>query len=280
MDTETVRTFVEIVAQGSFADAASRLHVAQTTVSARIKALEERVGQPLLYRTRGGVKPTPAGQQLLRLAPRFIQTGEQITRLTSVPEGHRDIIVVATEARLPFGYTAAWMSHLRQSDPELALRVVLDSSDRVAEGLALGEIDLALMHVPPHRPGIRYELFIEEKLVMLTTDPEVTSVDDPRFIHIDWGEQFEQDFKHCFGERTSRSIEINSGPLAMHYALSYGGAGYGRLRTVQPYLDRGEVAIVPDMPIFSYPLYVVHAENADPKLIDLAQRALRASLED
>ena len=36
MDIELARTFVEIVSTGSFIKAAERLHVAQTTVSARV----------------------------------------------------------------------------------------------------------------------------------------------------------------------------------------------------------------------------------------------------
>jgi LysR family transcriptional regulator, flagellar master operon regulator len=40
MDTAVVRTLLEIVAQRNFGAAAEKLHVAQTTVSARIRLLE------------------------------------------------------------------------------------------------------------------------------------------------------------------------------------------------------------------------------------------------
>ncbi|MBV5270024.1 MAG: LysR family transcriptional regulator, partial [Afipia sp.] len=54
MDTETVRTFLEIVSSGNFIRAAERLHVGQTTVSARIRLLEERLGRPLFVRNKAG----------------------------------------------------------------------------------------------------------------------------------------------------------------------------------------------------------------------------------
>lgn len=44
MDTERARTFLAIVHTGSFLKAADRLHVTQTTVSARIRTLEEESG--------------------------------------------------------------------------------------------------------------------------------------------------------------------------------------------------------------------------------------------
>jgi len=46
MDIELARTFLEIVSTGSFIKAADRLHVAQTTVSARVRLLEQQLGRP------------------------------------------------------------------------------------------------------------------------------------------------------------------------------------------------------------------------------------------
>lgn len=45
MDTVLARTFLEIVAAGNFGRAAERLHVTQTAVSARVRTLEDQLGQ-------------------------------------------------------------------------------------------------------------------------------------------------------------------------------------------------------------------------------------------
>ncbi|MCO6425574.1 LysR family transcriptional regulator [Sinorhizobium meliloti] len=52
MDIELARTFLEIVSTGSFIRAAERLNVAQTTVSARIRHLEQLLGRPLFIGTK------------------------------------------------------------------------------------------------------------------------------------------------------------------------------------------------------------------------------------
>ena len=44
MDIELARTFLEIVRSGSFMAAAERLHVTQTTVTARVHNLEGQLG--------------------------------------------------------------------------------------------------------------------------------------------------------------------------------------------------------------------------------------------
>ena len=73
MDIELARTFIEIVSTGSFIKAADRLHVAQTTVSARVRLLEQQLGRPLFVRNKAGASLTPAGEQFLRYAPTFVQ---------------------------------------------------------------------------------------------------------------------------------------------------------------------------------------------------------------
>ncbi|MGO3453167.1 MAG: LysR family transcriptional regulator, partial [Marinomonadaceae bacterium] len=52
MDIELAKTFIEIMQSGTFAKAAERLHVTQTTVTARIHALEASMNCSLFIRNR------------------------------------------------------------------------------------------------------------------------------------------------------------------------------------------------------------------------------------
>ncbi|MCX4474396.1 putative HTH-type transcriptional regulator [Micromonospora sp. MW-13] len=71
LDSTQLRTLAAVVGEGSFEAAARLLHVTQSAVSQRIKALEESVGQVLVRRTRPcGV--TEAGRPLLRLAGQLV----------------------------------------------------------------------------------------------------------------------------------------------------------------------------------------------------------------
>lgn len=64
---DLVRTLAVVVDEGTLDAAARRLHVTPSAVSQRVRALEERVGRVLLARTKP-VRPTPAGDALMRLA--------------------------------------------------------------------------------------------------------------------------------------------------------------------------------------------------------------------
>jgi DNA-binding transcriptional LysR family regulator len=50
VETELGRTFLAVVAAGNFISAAERLHVTQSTVSTRIRSLEDQLGCTLFVR--------------------------------------------------------------------------------------------------------------------------------------------------------------------------------------------------------------------------------------
>lgn len=56
--------FARILSAGGISAAAAQLGMAKSSLSARMAALEEQVGVPLLLRSRGGVRPTQAGERL------------------------------------------------------------------------------------------------------------------------------------------------------------------------------------------------------------------------
>lgn len=92
MNIELARTFIAIVSTGSFIRASERLNVAQTTVSARIRNLEQLLGRDLFVRNKGGANLTPAGQQFLRHAPMFIQLWQRTLHQVAVPPGRRGAV--------------------------------------------------------------------------------------------------------------------------------------------------------------------------------------------
>src|ERR1700712_1761749 len=60
---EDVAAFVSVVEQGSFANAARRLQLPPTTISRRVRQLEEALGARLLHRTTRSLALTEAGQR-------------------------------------------------------------------------------------------------------------------------------------------------------------------------------------------------------------------------
>jgi len=72
VETRQLEAFLAIVDIGSFTRAAARLHLTQSTVTARIKALEQELGSKLLDRRSSGITPTTAGAELLPYAREIV----------------------------------------------------------------------------------------------------------------------------------------------------------------------------------------------------------------
>ena len=64
LNVQRLRVLREVVAQGSFSEAASALNYTQSAVSQAIATLEAEAGVPLIERDRRGVRPTTAGERL------------------------------------------------------------------------------------------------------------------------------------------------------------------------------------------------------------------------
>jgi DNA-binding transcriptional LysR family regulator len=79
MDLDAIAVFVKVVEAGSFAGAARLLKMPKTTVSAKVAALEKRLGTALIQRTTRKMHVTQAGEQYFRhcaAAVREIELGE------------------------------------------------------------------------------------------------------------------------------------------------------------------------------------------------------------
>lgn len=276
MDTELARTFLEIVRTRSFVRAAEQLNVSQTTVSARIKTLEERLGRSLFVRNKNGASLTPAGEQFLRYAPMFVQLWQRARHQVAVPPGRRAVLTIGGELSLWHPWLIEWLRWMRHSAPDVALRVQVGLPESLTTQVATGALDIAVMYAPQYRPGARVELLLEEKLVLVTTDPDAKEIDPHSYVYVDWGPDFAHQHELSFPEDSNPGLFVGLGPLALTYILEAGGSGYFRQRIVAPHIEAGRLHLVPGAPSFFYPIYAVCSAQAEDGLVKLAIEGLRS----
>ena len=146
MDTESLRVFRELVAQGGFTAAAKVLGITQPAVSRQIRRLEERIGLSLIRREGHSFTVTTHGRDLLAHAEEIIEAHDravdhmQRTELSgSLRLGCNGEVAQSElyEVTIRFGRI--------HPDVDLAIRV--RNSKILDEMLDNGEIDVALMQV-------------------------------------------------------------------------------------------------------------------------------------
>src|SRR3982750_4079458 len=119
MDTENLRSFLEVAEHGSFTVAASKLNLAQSTVSARIRGLEDQLGRRLFVRDRDGVTLTQAGKQFLPHASAITRTWEQARQDVAVPEGYEHLLRLTAPPYLWDPIVNPWIQWMRARRPSV-----------------------------------------------------------------------------------------------------------------------------------------------------------------
>ncbi|WPH13334.1 LysR family transcriptional regulator [Variovorax paradoxus] len=275
MDINLARTFLEIVDTRSFQRAAERLHVTQTSVSARVRTLEELLGRPLFVRNKAGAVLTAAGEQFLPHATLLVQVWERARHQVAVPIGSRAVLAIGCEISLWDPLLLQWLLWMRTAAPQLAIRTEVGFPHDLLDKVAAGVLDIAIAYAPQQRPGLRVELLIEEKLVMVTTaqNPRVPRPAD--YVYVDWGSEFAAQHGLAFPELSNAAVSAGLGPLGREFLLAAGGTGYFRHDVVRSHLESGRLRRVPGTPEFLYPAYAVYAVGADAAIVDPALAGLR-----
>lgn len=278
MDITLARTFLAIAAGGSFLRASEQLHVTQTAVSARVKALESQLGRALFVRNKAGATLTPAGEEFLPHAAALIQVWERARLQVAMPRGRSAVLSVGCEASLWDPLMLHWLLWMRPRAARLALRAEVGQPAELLARVANGTLDVAVLYAPQQRPGLRIDLLLDEKLVFVTTARGGRLPAAGNYVHVDWGPDFAAQFALAYPALAGAPVSASLGPLALGYVLAAGGAGYFRLAAVREQLAAGRLHRVKGAAEFSYPAYAVYAAQADSEALATALAGLRATV--
>jgi DNA-binding transcriptional LysR family regulator len=108
----------------------------------------------------------------------------------ALPPGHGAALTIASEVALSQPFLLDWVLWMRRSLPDIALRAHVDVPQDLINQVAAGLVDAAIIFAPQHRPGLKVDLLIEEKPVLVTTLPDGALSGNPEHVHVDWGPEF------------------------------------------------------------------------------------------
>ena len=87
MQIDLLDTFLDLAETRSFHRTAERLRITQSTVSARVTALEQAVGSRLFDRSRAGTDLTPEGKRFEPHARALRHEWNEAKRRIQIPQG-------------------------------------------------------------------------------------------------------------------------------------------------------------------------------------------------
>jgi LysR family transcriptional regulator, flagellar master operon regulator len=275
LETELARTFLTVVAAGNFIGAAERLHVTQSTVSTRIRSLEDQLGSTLFVRNKAGTVLTAAGRRLQKHAAILVRTVERARQEVGVPEGYRAVLTVGGRFGLWEGLLLRWLPLIGELAPDVSVRAEIGFEDDLMQGLVEGRIDIGVMYAPQSRPGLVVERLLEERLVLVSTEQNGEVLPDQGYIYVDWGPEFYAQHSVHFPDYAGAGVIASIGWLGLQHILEQGGSGYFPLRLVAPYMQHGRLHHRVHAPEFRLPAHAVYPDEPRSETVGLALDAMR-----
>ena len=143
-ELDLLRALVTVADCGSFTTAALRLNSTQSTVSQKIRRLEELAGYRLLERGNRDVLPTDSGETVLGYARRLLALNDE---LYEALQGASVSVVVRIGVPDDFaaGRTTRHLAEFNRRYPHIKLEVTAGLSRDLAGSYDRGELDLVLL---------------------------------------------------------------------------------------------------------------------------------------
>lgn len=143
-----LRYFQVVAHEGHLTRAAQRLNVAQSALSAQIRQLEARLGQPLFERRGRALHLTEAGRIALDHADAIFEAGRELLATLQQTGTTRRALRVGAIATLSRNFQLAFLKPvLGRADVEIILRS--GSPSELFDALAALQLDLVLTNQPP-----------------------------------------------------------------------------------------------------------------------------------
>ena len=168
MDLEQLQAFLAVVRHGSISRASEELLRTQPAISLRIQNLERDLGHALLERSQRGIALTPAGEILQRRADTVFTELEalraELADLSSFQAGQ---VSLGASDTVCLYLLPQVLQQFVQRYPRIDVRLATQISQRVADFVLSGEIDIGIVTLPFEHEGLRSRVLYRDEFVLV-----------------------------------------------------------------------------------------------------------------
>jgi DNA-binding transcriptional LysR family regulator len=177
MDTDQLKTFLEVTRQKSFSRAAEKLHVTQPSISAQIRALETYLGHRLLERGGGKVTLTAAGRVFEPFAENCLsRLNHMVLTLADLERLPRGALSVSANDSTALYVLPVFFSKFRRQYPRVALNIVRAERSKSLELVLDREVEFGVVSLPLNDKRLHVEIIHSDEFVLVvpSTHPLAT----------------------------------------------------------------------------------------------------------
>ena len=261
MDTELLKTFLEVSRTRHFGRAAEALYLTQSAVSFRIRQLENQLGVNLFTRHRNNIRLTAAGEKLLPYAETLMNTWQAARKEVANTSRHNEFSIGAS-ASLWECMLNGWLGRLYQSqEPQSSLQFEARIAQRqsLVKQLHERQLDLLITTETPKMDEFSSQLLGYFTLALYCSSPSQTK-DELNYLRLEWGPDFQQhEVGLIAGDEvpvlTTSSAELARQQLSVIKGFSWLPVNWAKTKS--------DLHTVTDSTTLSRPLYAVWLQNSD-----------------
>ncbi|WP_333609379.1 HTH-type transcriptional regulator HdfR [Arsukibacterium sp.] len=256
MDTDLLKTFLEVQRTRHFGKAAENLYLTQSAVSFRIRQLEQQLGVNLFVRHRNNIQLTEAGDRLLPHAQAMLMALQRAKQEVALCNHQaRQLTLGATANIWDCGLLNAFIA-VQPQMPSLNWRAETLSREHLTRQLLEHQLDLALAFDPPKVDEILVSKVTDIRLLAISSQPDCRlGADTTDYVYVEWGTAFDIQHAKAFAELAPPLVRTSSARIALEQLLHNGGSAYLPEQMVQPLVAQQRLFVVPEAPKMERTLY-------------------------
>lgn len=222
-----IETFLAVIRAQNLSKAAEDLHVAQTTVSQRLRVLERELGITLIERGKGikQIRLTPAGEEFSHLAAQwnFIWHETQILRA----QGPKLSLVVSSVNSINSFVLPPVYSALTTHQPPIKLEIRTNHSDEIYSMVETRQVDVGFVLREQVHPNVSVTKCYTAPMVVLRPRACTNAEQESPTIHpsdlepdcelfMPWGQEFKIWHDHWWDPLSPSGIKLDSSHLLIN----------------------------------------------------------------
>ncbi|ENL9618699.1 HTH-type transcriptional regulator HdfR [Salmonella enterica] len=261
VDTELLKTFLEVSRTRHFGRAAEALYLTQSAVSFRIRQLENQLGVNLFTRHRNNIRLTTAGEKLLPYAETLINTWQAARKEVAHTSRHNEFSIGAS-ASLWECMLNAWLGRLYQlQEPQSGLQFEARIAQRqsLVKQLHERQLDLLITTEAPKMDEFSSQLLGHFTLALYCSSP-ARKKSELNYLRLEWGPDFQQHETGLIAADEVPVLTTSSAELARQQLSALNGCSWLPVNWAN---EKGGLHTVADSATLSRPLYAIWLQNSD-----------------
>ena len=146
MDTKKIRALLTALDTGSLTAAAEELGYTQSGLTHMMNSLEDELGVKLLVRSKGGVRLSPAGRELLPQMNALMQCADELQRsVDRLIQRRFTVLRLGAYSSVARQWLPAILSELRRTAPEIDVSITTGGMRDIYAAVKNDELDCAII---------------------------------------------------------------------------------------------------------------------------------------